>query len=373
MANLEGFTAPGVLRLHPYIPGKPVEELERELGIRNSLKLASNENPLGASPLAVASAKQAIDEVNLYPDDMAFRLKNKLAALHGVSFDSLIMGNGSSDVLDMVARTFLQPGVNAVFAEHSFAMYPIFTTACGAECKVAAVNPPEHQSMPYGADLQAMTDAVDENTRIVFIANPNNPTGTWVQAAELKAFIRALPESVIVVLDEAYIEYVTDPEFANGIEWLDEFPNLLVTRTFSKMYGLAGLRIGYGVANPALAGLINRLRHPFNANLLALVAAEAALDDQAFVSQSIANNTTGLKQLIAGFEAMDLSYIPSVGNFISVDVKANGNEIYQALLRKGVIVRPVANYNLPTHLRITVGQEDQNQRALTALAEVLAK
>lgn len=371
MSKFANITAPGVMQLRPYIPGKPIEELERELGITNSLKLASNENPLGPSPLGMAAAEKVIGQINYYPDDLAFRLRNKLADRLGVQPECLVMGNGSSDVLDMVARAFLNPGVNAVFPEHSFAMYPIFTIASGASVKASVVNPATHDEMPLGADLTSLYDAIDHNTRVVFLANPNNPTGTWIEADQLLSFIRSLPAHVIMVLDEAYIEYVTDPGFANGIAWLEEFPNLIVTRTFSKLYGLAGLRIGYGVANPELVNVVSRLRHPFNANLAALAAAEAALDDEDFIRQSREVNSAGLKQLQQGLEAMGLTCIPSKGNFVLVDVKRDGAQAYQDLLQHGVIVRPVANYHLPNHLRITVGRAEENDRLLNEMEALI--
>ncbi|MBU1656522.1 MAG: histidinol-phosphate transaminase [Gammaproteobacteria bacterium] len=369
--NFIDLATPGVQGLRPYIPGKPIEELERELGISGTLKLASNENPLGASPLGLAAATGAVAGLHLYPDDIGFRLRNKLAARFGVAPEAIVLGSGSSDVIDMVTRAFLGPGRNAVFAGHSFAMYPIFTQAIGAQGKVAKALPPDHPEMPYGHDLATLAAAVDADTRVVFIANPNNPTGTWLKAAALKAFIAALPEDVVVVLDEAYTEFVEEPEFPDGSRWLAEFPNLIVTRTFSKIFGLAGLRIGYGLAHPELAAVVGRVRHPFNVNSIALAAAEAALDDADFIRRSIAVNSAGLKQLASAFDEMGLRHIPSVGNFISVDVGRSGPETYQALLREGVIVRPIANYDLPSHLRVTVGLPEENARFLTALKKVL--
>lgn len=363
----------GVQGLHPYVPGKPIEELERELGISDTVKLASNENPLGASAVALEAAAKALGGVNLYPDDIGFRLRNKLAVRHGVKSDCLVLGSGSSDVIDMVVRTFLGPGRNAVFSEHSFAMYAIYTQAVGAEGRAAPALSADHPQMPFGHDLNAMADAVDENTSVVFIANPNNPTGTWLKSGELKSFISALPKSVVVVLDEAYTEYVEEPEFPDGIQWLGEFPNLIVTRTFSKIFGLAGLRVGYGIANPELEAVVGRVRHPFNVNSIALAAAEAAMDDQLFITRSIKNNREGLAQLSRAFDEMGLSHIPSVGNFITVDVRRPGPEVFNELLREGVIVRPVANYNLPNHLRVSIGLPDENERFLEALKKVLSR
>lgn len=362
---------PGVRALQPYVPGKPIEELERELGIGNSLKLASNENPLGCSSLAQEAVVQAAAGLNLYPDDIGFRLRHKLAMRHGVQPEQLLLGAGSSDVIDMVVRTFLGPGRNAVFAQHAFAMYPIYTQAIGAEGKVAAALPPDHGEMPYGHDLQTLAAAVDANTRVLFIANPNNPTGTWIAAEPLKAFIRALPPEIVVVLDEAYTEYVEQPDFPDGVQWLAEFPNLIVTRTFSKIYGLAALRVGYGIANPELISVIGRVRHPFNVNSLAQVAAEAALDDAQFVQRSIQVNGDGLRQLAQGIDGLGLGRIPSVGNFLTLDLGRPAADSYQALLHEGVIVRPLAGYGLPNHLRVTIGTEAENARFLAALEKVL--
>ncbi len=364
--------APGIDRLQPYVPGKPIEELERELGLAETLKLASNENPLGPSPLGLAAAREAIAGVHLYPDDNGFRLKGKLAGRLGVAPEQIILGAGSSDVIDMVARTFLAPGRNAVFSRYAFAMYPIYTTAAGAECREAPCLPPDHPRMPFGHDLEAMAAQVDDDTRVVFIANPNNPTGTWLKRDELHRFLSGLPGHLVVVLDEAYTEYVEAPEFPDGIQWLKEFPNLIVTRTFSKIYGLAGLRVGYGVASPELISTIGRVRHPFNVSVPALAAAEVALDDAGFLERSRRTNREGLAQLASAFDGMGLAHIPSVGNFVTFELPVDAAPVYDALLRKGVIVRPVANYGMPRHLRVTVGTREENDRFLQALREVLA-
>jgi len=372
MTDFSVFTAPGINALHPYVPGKPIEELERELGLSGTIKLASNENPLGPNPLGREAAAEAIAGINLYPDDSGYRLKAKLAHRYGLAPEQLVLGAGSSDVIAMTARTFLAPGRSAVFSRYSFAMYPIYTTAAGAECRVADALSPDDDGMPYGHDLDAMAKLVDESTRVVFIANPNNPTGTWLQTEALYRFLQALREDVVVVLDEAYTEYVSEDEFPNGIDWLTEFPNLIVTRTFSKIYGLAGLRVGYGVAGAELIEAIGRVRHPFNVSSPALAAAEAALEDQQFVGRSRRLNSAGLRQLQSAFDEMGLKYIPSVGNFITVDLERDGSEVYQMLLARGVIVRPVANYGLPRHIRVTVGVEEENRRFLQALQEILA-
>lgn len=361
----------GVQGLTPYVPGKPVEELERELGIVESVKLASNENPLGPSPLGWAAAQKAAGDLHLYPDDTGHRLCRKLGVLHGVRPEQIILGAGSSDVLDMVARSFLSSSVNAVYSAHSFAMYAIFTQATGAAARVARPLPADHPDQPYGHDLNEMLALIDEATRVCYIANPNNPTGTWLAHGDLKRFVEQVPQHVVVVLDEAYTQYVRLADFPDGLEWLHEHPNLLVTRTFSKIYGLAGLRVGYGVGDPGLVETIGRVRHPFNVNTIALAAAEAALDDEAFIRRSVEVNASGLRQLEAGIERLGLRFIPSVGNFLCVEFPRPGVDVYDALLHEGVIVRPVGNYRLPNHLRITVGTEDENRRLLAALDRVL--
>ncbi len=365
-------TAAGIAELHPYIPGKPIVELERELGLVDTIKLASNENPLGPSPLAWAAIQKVAGEVHLYPDDSGHTLRHKLAGCCAVAPQAITLGAGSSDVIDMVARVFLEPGVNAVYSEHSFAMYQIYTQACGAAAKVAPPLPVDHSHMPYGHDLDAMAALIDNNTRVIFIANPNNPTGTWLSKTEVASFLESVPSDVVVVLDEAYTEYVTEDEFPDGIEWLADYPNLIVTRTFSKMYGLAGLRIGYGISSPELASVIQRVRHPFNANLVALAAAEAVLDDDAYVRQGREVNQQGMLQLMSAFDAMGLVYMPSVANFLTVDLKREAAPVNDGLLSQGIITRPIANYNLPNHLRISIGTESQNSRFITALEKELS-
>lgn len=365
-------TAAGIAELHPYIPGKPIVELERELGLVDTIKLASNENPLGPSPLALEAIRTSAGEVHLYPDDSGHSLRHKLAAHCAVAAEGITLGAGSSDVIDMVARIFLGPGVNAVYSEHSFAMYQIYTQACGAAAKVAPPLPVDHPRMPYGHDLHAMAALIDSNTRVVFIANPNNPTGTWLSGSEVAAFLKNISSDVVVVLDEAYTEYVTEEEFPNGIGWLADYPNLIVTRTFSKMYGLAGLRIGYGICSPELAAMIQRVRHPFNANLVALAAAEAVLDDDAYVRRGREVNQLGMQQLMTAFDAMGLAYMPSVANFLTVDLKREAAAVNDGLLRQGVITRPIANYNLPNHLRISIGTELQNSRFISVLEKELS-
>lgn len=355
---------PGVQQLIPYKAGKPIDELERELGLARIIKLASNENPLGPGKKALAAIQGALPDLALYPDGSGFMLKQALAKKYALDVDQITLGNGSNEILELVARAFLTPEFEAVFSQHAFAVYPIVTQAVGA---TAVVTP----ALNYGHDLDAMLKAVTGNTRLVFIANPNNPTGTLLSQASLERFISTLPDTCVCVLDEAYFEFVRYAELINSIDWLKKYPNLLITRTFSKAYGLAGLRIGYGLSSPQLADILNRVRQPFNNNSLALVAAEAALADDEHLRQTLIVNTQGMQQLTDGFKNLGLEWIPSSGNFVLVDLKQDGQPIYEALLRKGVIVRPVGVYDLPNHLRISVGTAVENQVFLEALAYTL--
>jgi histidinol-phosphate aminotransferase len=362
----------GVQALVPYQPGKPIDELERELGIRNSLKLASNENPLGPSPKAIAGIQNALQGLNIYPDGNGFALKHALAKKLGVAENCLTLGNGSNEILELVARCFLDPAREAVFSEHAFAVYPIVTQAVGATACIARANDVQHP-MPYGHDLDAMLEKITPRTRVVFLANPNNPTGTWLGKKALEHFVAAVPKDVVIVLDEAYSEYVEEMDYPNTIGWIKRFPNLMITRTFSKIYGLAGLRIGYGISSEKIADLLNRVRQPFNTNTLAQLAATIALEDNGHIEKSVRVNREGLQQLREGFAAMGFDCIPSVANFITVNLRQSGRKIYDDLLREGVIVRPVDNYGLPGFLRITVGTAEQNARVLAAMQKVLAK
>lgn len=370
MNNYLELAAPGLKGLQPYQPGKPIEELEREYGISNIIKLASNENPLGPSPLALEAIKQELDELARYPDGNGFALKQALSQKLGVKQSQITLGNGSNDILELIARAFVTADNDVIFSQHAFAVYPIVTQAVNA---TAVVTP----AKDWGHDLEAMAQAVTERTRLVFIANPNNPTGTYLTADKLKAFIGGLPRHVIVVVDEAYFEYAHDPRmqadgYPDATQWLDEFPNLIVTRTFSKAYGLAALRVGYSVSDPGIADLLNRVRQPFNVNHLAIVAATAALNDSQHLDKGIHLNAVGMQQLVEGFDKLGLDFIPSVGNFICVDVGKAAATVYDALLHEGVIVRPVANYQMPQHLRVTIGSPQENERFLQALHKVLS-
>jgi histidinol-phosphate aminotransferase len=353
-----------VQQLIPYKAGKPIEELERELGLTQIIKLASNENPFGAGKKALAAIQAALPELGLYPDGSGFHLKTALAAKYGLDAEQITLGNGSNEILELIARAFVTPELEVIFSQHAFAVYPIVTQAVGATgVVVSALN--------YGHDLDAMLNAVTAKTRVIFVANPNNPTGTLLSQVSLEAFIGALPDTVICVLDEAYFEFVSQLEPVNSIEWLKKFPNLIITRTFSKAYGLAALRIGYGLSSPEIADILNRVRQPFNNNSLALVAATAALNDAEHLQKTVDNNTQGMEQLTDGFKTLGLEWIPSAGNFVSVDLKQSGQTLYDALLRKGVIVRPVGVYEMPNHLRISIGTPAENAVFLQALSDVL--
>lgn len=357
--------APGIPGLTPYVPGKPVSELERELGISGSIKLASNENPLGPGPLARVAIATHVNELGLYPDGGGFELRRVLAEHHGVSPQCITLGNGSNDVLDLVARVFLQPGTESLFSEHAFAVYPIATQAVGATARVAPAR-------DFGHDLEALADLVSVRTRVVWIANPNNPTGTWLPSDPLRAFIESLPQSCMVVVDEAYTEYVDEPRFPDATRWSRTLPNLIVTRTFSKAHGLAALRVGYAVSDPRVAELLNRVRQPFNVNSLGQVAAAAAIGDRDHVRASVELNRAGMVQLTAAFQDLGLASIPSVGNFVALDLGRPAGPVNEALLRRGVIVRPIANYGLPNHLRVSIGLPGENARFVEALRDVLA-
>ncbi len=354
----------GVQQLVPYVPGKPVDELQRELGLSEIVKLASNENPLGIGTKAAAAIQAALPELTRYPDGSGFALKATLAAQLGVAVEQITLGNGSSEILELVTRTFLSPEHEVVFSQHAFALYPILTQAVGAKAQaVPAKN--------FGHDLAAMQARINQQTKLVFIANPNNPTGTLLGQQELQDFIAALPAQVLCILDEAYYEFVAPETRIDSIHWPELYPNLLIARTFSKAYGLAGLRIGYGISSTDVADLLNRIRQPFNSNSLALAAAEAALGDQDYLQRTIALNNAGMQQLTAAFAELGLSWIPSSGNFVAVDIGKPALPVYQALLHKGVIVRPIANYEMPNHLRISIGTAGENQFFINALKQVL--
>jgi len=355
-----------VRSIAPYQPGKPISELAREMGLdeRRIVKLASNENPRGIGPRTRAAIDAALGDIARYPDGNGFELKQALAKRYGVDMAAIVLGNGSNDVLELMALAFLGPGRAAVYSQHAFAVYPLATQARGARSIVVP-------AMNYGHDLEAMARAIDDETYVTWIANPNNPTGTFARHEEVEAFLRRVPERVLVVMDEAYNEYLTPELRSDSVKLLKRHPNLVITRTFSKAYGLAGLRVGYALAHPSVADVMNRVRQPFNVNSIALAAARAALDDMEFVARSYAENLQGLQRLEEGARALGLEYIPSHANFLTIGVGKAG-EVYKRLLRRGVIVRPVGGgYGLPEHLRVTVGTSEENERFLAALAASL--
>jgi histidinol-phosphate aminotransferase len=354
-----------VRSLSPYVPGKPIEELQRELGLTDIIKLASNENPYGASPRALEAMQRALADTWLYPDGSGHVLKRKLAARLGLDASQITLGNGSNDVLVLLAEAFLAPGLEAIYSQYAFAVYPIAVQATGAKGVVtpatAASSP-----MPLGHDLDAMARAVTQHTRIVFVANPNNPTGTWIPAPELRAFIAAMPPHVIVALDEAYFEYTGALPLQDGVKWLSEFRNLVVLRTFSKAYGLAGVRVGYAMSHPSVAAMLNRVRQAFNVSVVGLAGAAAALDDPGHVAAAVEIACGERVRVAARLEKSGTPVVPSAGNFLLLHAGTGAAARFDALLRKGIIVRPVLNYGLPEHLRVTLGTPEQNDRFLTA-------
>jgi len=366
-----------VAQLSPYIPGKPVSELEREYSVNNIVKLASNENPLGPGSKVISHLQSLLSnpqELSRYPDGNGFILKNKLLNKLSIDCDlaQITLGNGSNDILDIIARTFATKGDEVIFSQYAFAVYPIATQAVGATAVVTeAVN--------WGHDLGAMLAAITDNTRLIFIANPNNPTGTCLSSQELENFLKKVPQHIVVVIDEAYEEYAShkDSGFSDSyhsmIGSLAQFKNLLITRTFSKAYGLASFRVGYALSSIEIADFLNRIRQPFNNNTFALEAAAIALDDSEHLQKSVALNWQGMAYLTDAFNALALNYIPSAGNFVCLETGANSADVYEQLLYKGVITRPVANYQMPQHLRISIGTMEENQRFITALKKVLAQ
>jgi histidinol-phosphate aminotransferase len=357
-----------VRRIAPYVGGKPVDELAREYGLaeKDIVKLASNENPRGPSPRVRQAITDAVTGITRYPDGNGFALKTALAARFGVEREQVVLGNGSNDILELSTQAFLRPGDEAVYSQHAFAVYPLATQARGATGVVVPAR-------ELGHDLDAMLAAITPRTRIVFVANPNNPTGTWLAPDAMKSFVASVPRNVLIVLDEAYNEYLPSTHRSDTASWIAEHPNLVISRTFSKAYGLAGLRVGYGLMNIAVADMLNRVRQPFNVNSVAQAAALAALADAEYMDESARLNFAGLEQLMHGLDALGIGYVPSHGNFLLVRVGGDAAAVYDRLLRKGVIVRPVANYGLPEHLRVTVGLEEENRRFLSALREAVGR
>lgn len=353
----------GVRELTPYQPGKPTEELERELGITSSIKLASNENPLGASPIAIAAGQSALANMHIYPDGGCFELKHTLATFLKVKPEQLTIGNGSENVLELIVKSYLRPGTSAVISQYAFLTIPILIQSYAATTKVVPAN-------NWGHDIPNMIKAIDDSTRIIFIVNPNNPTGTYTSLSDFELLMKSVPADVLVVVDEAYSEYIHQADYPIVQSFLDRYPNLIITRTFSKVYGLAGLRLGYAISSPAVADILNRARLPFNVNSIAAKVACAALKDQAHVDKSIELNNKGMKQVTKALEQRGISYIPSIANFVTIEV-SDAVSTYQKLLLEGVIVRPLQAYGMPRHIRVTIGTHQQNERFIAALDNVL--
>lgn len=360
-----------VRQIAPYVAGKPISEVAREFGLDEAriVKLASNENPLGMPDSAKAAMARAALELGRYPDANAFELKAALAARYGVPAEWVTLGNGSNDILEIAAHAFVEKGQSVVYSQYSFAVYALATQGLGAR---AIVVP----AVRHGHDLDAMLAAIEDDTRLLFIANPNNPTGTFIEGAALEAFLEKVPRRVVVVLDEAYTEYLSAELRYDSIAWVRRYPNLVVSRTFSKAFGLAGLRVGFAIAQPELTDLLNRLRQPFNVNTMAQAAAIAALADTAFLEKSAALNAEGYRRLTQAFDKLGLEYVPSFGNFVLVRVGSDegaGTRVNLALLKQGIIVRPVGNYGLPQWLRVTIGLPEENDAFLAALEQALTQ
>ncbi len=362
--NMEKIARPEIFKLKPYIPGKPVEEVQREMGLTDIIKMASNENPLGSSPLAEAAVRESLGMLHVYPDANCYYLRQKMAAKLGLDGKSIIIGNGSDEILRLIAETFIHPGDEVIFAHPTFIEYEFTAQVMGATCVEVPLKNHRH-------DLPAMLDAVNERTRIIYICNPNNPTGTIVTRNEMSLFLDSLPDKVFVVMDEAYGEYNESADYPNSLEYLQDGRNIIILRTFSKIYGLAALRVGYAITDPELAGLIERVREPFNVNLLAQNAAAAALDDLQHVADSRANNNAGKAYLCRELGEMGLKWVPSEANFLLVDTGRNCRLVFESLLKLGIIVRSGDAYGYPTHIRVTVGLPEHNERFIRALKSVL--
>jgi len=364
LVKVEDLVLPGVAALHPYEPGKPIEEVERELGIHAAVKLASNENPLGPSPKALEAVTRALPELNRYPDGGAWALRHKIAAHHRVGPDQVFVASGSVEVLNLLAFLFLRPGLNAVFPEHCFAIYPLATAAAGGEGRAVAVRD------GFYFDLDRVAEAIDANTRIVFLDNPNNPTGTIFRRAEWERFLARVPEHVVVVADEAYFEFVRDPDYPDSLRYHDGRRLIVTMRTFSKIFGLAGLRVGYAISSAAIVTLLNKVRQPFNVTSLGQIAAIAGMDDAEHVRRTLEVNARGIDYLEAEFRRLGLAFVPTHANFILVDV-GDGQAMFEKLMRAGVVVRPMGGYNFPRHVRISVGTESENRRLIEALEKLI--
>ena len=355
---------PEIETISPYQGGKPIEEVQREFKLNDIIKLASNENPLGPSPKAVAAMQKAVDQVNLYPDGNAYYLKKDLAEHLGVDIDQIILGNGSNEVLHIIGETFVKPNDEIIYSESAFVVYKLVAAICGAKAVVTPMN-------GYHQDISAIISAITNKTKIIFIANPNNPTGTMVNVEQAEELLASVPEHVLVVFDEAYGEYIDREDYPRTLSYIQQGHNVLVSRTFSKIHGLAGLRIGYGIADNRLVGLMNRVRQPFNCNLLAQVSARAALADTDYVLRSKQTNDEEKHHLYKALAELSVDYVPSEGNFIMLNLSCSGEVIAQKLLEKGIIVRPITGYGFPNSVRLTIGTNEQNRRFIETLSDIL--
>ena len=364
--DLKKLVNKGIDGLSPYEPGKPIEDLERELGIKNAVKLASNENPVGPSPKIIDSIEKIVKETHRYPDGNATRLKAKISRKFNILENQVTVGNGSNDIIEFVARSFLGPNDSAVYSEHAFAVYPLVVRAVGAMgIEVPAKN--------FSHDLEAMLDSIEENTKLIFIANPNNPTGSFIEQSELLNFLEKVPEEIIVLLDQAYFDYSSFETSDLEFDVLERFPNLVISRSFSKAYGLAGFRVGYSVSSIEIADYLNRVRQPFNANSLALYAAEIALDDDQFIKKCLELNFEQKQKLFNDLQALGFECLPSRANFISFDCGEDSNDAFNKLLLEGVIVRSLRVYKMPNFLRVSVGLPKENLTFLEKIKSTLSK
>lgn len=361
--NFRELANQAIRSLTPYQPGKPVEEVERELGITSSIKLASNENPLGPSPKAMKAANAALQTAHIYPDGSGYELKQAIASAISVNTNQLTLGNGSENILELIVKSYLSPTDSAVISQYAFLTIPILIQGYGATMRVApAIN--------FGHDIDGMLNAMDDKTRVIFLVNPNNPTGTYTNKIAFEKLLANTPPHVLIVVDEAYSEYINADDYPKALDYLPQYPNLVITRTFSKIYGLAALRLGYSVSSPEIADILNRARLPFNVNSIAAKAGCAALFDDEHIQQSIQTNNLGMQQMIAGLTELDLFFIPSLGNFVTIDVN-DAVKVYELLLKEGVIVRPLHAYGMPNFIRVTIGTEAQNKRFLSAIESVM--
>lgn len=363
MINFKELANPNIRNLVPYQPGKPIEEVQRELGLTDIIKLASNENPLGPSPKALKAAQEALLKMQLYPDGGCYELKAALAKFLNVASEQLTIGNGSENIIEVIIKAYLSPQHSAITSQYAFVTIPLLIKASGAKLiSVPAVH--------WGHDIHGMIAAFEPETRIIFVVNPNNPTGTYTNSEDFLRLLNSIPSNVIIVSDEAYLEYIRANDFPDTLKLLKQYPNLIICRTFSKIFGLAGLRVGYSISSPEIADILNRARLPFNVNSIAQAAACAALLDEDHVKQSILVNQNGMLQLEEGLKKLKISYIPSLGNFITIEVGQESQKIYQRLLEQGIIVRPLVPYGMEHHLRVTVGTAEQNERFLMALEKL---